>query len=67
MFKQKNKSGNGTEETKYKRINDEKDGGKRNWMEDMNETNDEDKRKNGRIIESQLSEHQAEGWLEGYT
>jgi hypothetical protein len=36
-------------------------------MEDIHEPNDEDLSHTGRIIDSQLSEHQAEGWLEGYT
>ena len=35
-------------------------------MEDIKEPNDEDLARSGRMIDSQLSEHQAEGWLEGY-
>lgn len=36
------------------------------WMEDIKEPNDEFLNHSGRIIDSQLSEHQAEGFLEGY-
>ena len=39
----------------------------RQWMLDIKEHNDESLAAEGRIIDSQLSEHQAEGWLEGYT
>ncbi len=38
----------------------------RQWMEDINLPYDEDVAHSGRLIDSQLSEHQAEGWLEGY-
>ncbi|WP_294974261.1 phosphoketolase [uncultured Leuconostoc sp.] len=39
----------------------------RQWMEEVKTPNDEYVGPEGRIIDSQLSEHQAEGWLEGYT
>ncbi|GAB6092860.1 phosphoketolase family protein [Furfurilactobacillus curtus] len=38
----------------------------RQWMEDIHEPNDEFVAHSGRVLDSQLSEHQAEGWLEGY-
>lgn len=38
----------------------------RQWMEDIHEPNDEFVASAGRVIDSQLSEHQAEGFLEGY-
>ncbi|KRN28571.1 phosphoketolase [Lactobacillus selangorensis] len=38
----------------------------RQWMEDIHEPNDEWMAHSGRVIDSQLSEHQDEGWLEGY-
>lgn len=38
----------------------------RQWMEDIMEPNDQYVAPEGRLIDSQLSEHQAEGWLEGY-
>lgn len=39
---------------------------KRQWMDSFKEPNDEFMAPYGRIIDSQLSEHQAEGLLEGY-
>ncbi len=39
----------------------------RQWMQTIKAPNDEAISAEGRIIDSQLSEHQAEGWLEGYT
>lgn len=39
----------------------------RQWMQVIKNPNDEAIAPEGRIIDSQLSEHQAEGWLEGYT
>lgn len=38
----------------------------RQWMEAIKEPNDEFQAPAGRVIDTQLSEHQAEGWLEGY-
>ncbi|PCS01561.1 phosphoketolase [Lactococcus fujiensis JCM 16395] len=40
---------------------------KRQWMQEVDIPDDEFIGPEGRIIDSQLSEHQAEGWLEGYT
>ncbi|WP_033826993.1 phosphoketolase family protein [Bacillus andreraoultii] len=39
---------------------------KRQWLADIEEPNDEYLKSHGRVIDSQLSEHQAEGMLEGY-
>lgn len=39
---------------------------KRQWLEAIKEPNDEFLAPAGRVIDSQLSEHQAEGFLEGY-
>ncbi|MGP4116074.1 phosphoketolase family protein [Levilactobacillus zymae] len=58
--------GFGPDETKSNRLYAALDYGKRQWMEDIHEPNDENMAHEGRIIDSQLSEHQAEGWLEGY-
>lgn len=38
----------------------------RQWMEPTHEPNDASMGTSGRVIDSQLSENQAEGWLEGY-
>lgn len=38
----------------------------RQWLEAIKEPNDEFQAPAGRVIDTQLSEHQAEGWLEGY-
>ena len=38
----------------------------RQWMEPTHEPNDASMGTAGRVIDSQLSENQAEGWLEGY-
>lgn len=59
--------GFGPDETKSNRLYAALDTGKREWMASIHEPNDEDLSHEGRIIDSQLSEHQAEGWLEGYT
>lgn len=58
--------GFGPDESKSNRLFTILDGQKRQWMEDIKEPNDEDLARSGRMIDSQLSEHQAEGWLEGY-
>ncbi|GAF37182.1 phosphoketolase [Lentilactobacillus farraginis] len=58
--------GFGPDETKSNRLYSLLDDGKRQWMEDIDEPYDEDLANHGRVIDSQLSEHQAEGWLEGY-
>jgi len=39
----------------------------RQWMEEIKEPNDQYEAPEGRILDAQLSEHQAEGWLEAYT
>ena len=39
----------------------------RQWMEPIHNPYDQWMKADGRIIDSQLSEHQDEGWLEGYT
>ncbi|WP_223178973.1 phosphoketolase [Paenibacillus sp. B2(2019)] len=39
---------------------------KRQWLDQIKEPNDEFLSSYGRVIDSQLSEHQAEGFLEGY-
>ena len=59
--------GFGPDESKSNRLYAVLDNDKRQWMEDIHEPNDEDLARQGRMIDSQLSEHQAEGWLEGYT
>ena len=56
----------GPDETKSNRLYSLLDDSKRQWMEDIHEPYDEDLANHGRVIDSQLSEHQAEGWLEGY-
>lgn len=38
----------------------------RQWLEEIDEPEDEAQAAQGRVIDSQLSEHQAEGWIEGY-
>ncbi len=58
--------GFGPDETKSNRLYALLDDDKRQWMEDIHEPYDEDLSHTGRVIDSQLSEHQAEGWLEGY-
>lgn len=58
--------GFGPDETKSNRLYSLLDDSKRQWMEDIHEPYDEDLSNHGRVIDSQLSEHQAEGWLEGY-
>ncbi|HJE46007.1 phosphoketolase family protein [Levilactobacillus namurensis] len=58
--------GFGPDETKSNRLYHALDYGKRQWEEDIHEPYDENMAPHGRIIDSQLSEHQAEGWLEGY-
>ena len=39
----------------------------RQWMSKVEEPFDQYEAPEGRILDAQLSEHQAEGWLEGYT
>ena len=59
--------GFGPDESKSNRLYAALDGSKRTWTASVHEPNDEDLAVDGRIIDSQLSEHQAEGFLEGYT
>ncbi|MFD1472192.1 phosphoketolase family protein [Companilactobacillus mishanensis] len=57
----------GPDETMSNRLYGAFDASPRQWMEPTNEPNDQFEAPVGRIIDSQLSEHQAEGFLEGYT
>lgn len=56
----------GPDETMSNRLVPIFDETKRQWMQDIKEPNDEFLAHSGRIIDSQLSEHQDEGFLEGY-
>lgn len=56
----------GPDETMSNRLAPIFDETKRQWMQDIKEPNDEFLAHSGRIIDSQLSEHQDEGLLEGY-
>ncbi|MGV0168273.1 phosphoketolase family protein [Furfurilactobacillus sp. WILCCON 0119] len=56
----------GPDETMSNRLWDVFDVTNRQWMEDIKEPNDEYVAHSGRVLDAQLSEHQAEGWLEGY-
>lgn len=56
----------GPDETKSNKFFTMLDYGKRQWLEPIKSPNDEDMAPAGRVLDSQLSEHQAEGWLEGY-
>lgn len=56
----------GPDETISNRLAPIFDETKRQWMQDIKEPNDEFLAHSGRIIDSQLSEHQDEGFLEGY-
>lgn len=58
--------GFGPDETKSNRLFQLLDNQKRQWMENIHTPNDENLAREGRVIDSQLSEHQDEGWLEGY-
>lgn len=57
----------GPDETMSNRLYDIFEITKRQWEDQIKEPYDEDLAPQGRIIDSQLSEHQAEGFLEGYT
>ncbi|MQS45302.1 phosphoketolase [Companilactobacillus mishanensis] len=57
----------GPDETMSNRLYGAFDASPRQWMEPTHEPNDQFEAPVGRIIDSQLSEHQAEGFLEGYT
>lgn len=58
--------GFGPDETKSNRLFTILDDKKRQWLDPIHTPNDEDLAPQGRIIDSQLSEHQDEGFLEGY-
>lgn len=55
-----------TDELKSNKLNAVLETTDRQWMEDIDEPEDESQSNVGRVIDSQLSEHQAEGWMEGY-
>ncbi|MFD1392387.1 phosphoketolase [Lacticaseibacillus jixianensis] len=58
----------GPDETMSNRLYGLFDTTNRQWLERISDNgSDEDMNASGRIIDSQLSEHQAEGFLEGYT
>ncbi|RKQ34769.1 phosphoketolase family protein [Oceanobacillus halophilus] len=56
----------GPDETMSNRLAPVFEATKRQWLDSIKEPNDEFLAADGRIIDSQLSEHQAEGLLEGY-
>ncbi|WP_028125522.1 phosphoketolase family protein [Eremococcus coleocola] len=56
----------GPDETKSNRLNHVFDVTNRQWLAAKDESYDEAISSEGRVIDSQLSEHQAEGFLEGY-
>ncbi|KAA9002396.1 phosphoketolase family protein [Paenibacillus spiritus] len=56
----------GPDETMSNRLGPVFEVTKRQWMDAVKEPNDEFLASYGRVIDSQLSEHQAEGLLEGY-
>ena len=58
--------GFGPDESKSNRLFKLLDDQKRQWEEPIHTPNDENLAPSGRMIDSQLSEHQDEGWLEGY-
>lgn len=56
----------GPDETMSNRLNHVFEVTNRQWLETIKEPNDQFEAPAGRILDAQLSEHQAEGWLEGY-
>lgn len=56
----------GPDETMSNRLGSIFEVTKRQWLDQIKEPNDEFLSSYGRVIDSQLSEHQAEGFLEGY-
>ncbi|GFZ26260.1 phosphoketolase family protein [Lactobacillus corticis] len=58
--------GFGPDESKSNRLFQLLDSQKRQWEAEIHTPNDEDLAPHGRLIDSQLSEHQDEGFLEGY-
>lgn len=57
----------GPDETASNRLYGIFEATKRQWLEPIKEPQDEDMAPSGRLIDSQLSEHQAEGFAEGYS
>lgn len=57
----------GPDETASNRLQKVFEATDRQWLEPINPTADEFVAPAGRVIDSQLSEHQAQGFLEGYT
>ncbi|GHP14914.1 putative phosphoketolase [Lentilactobacillus fungorum] len=57
----------GPDETASNQLQDAFEVTKRQWLDPIQMQNDQWMGASGRIIDSQLSEHQDEGWLEGYT
>lgn len=55
-----------TDELKSNKLNAVLNTTDRQWMESIDEPEDEAQSSYGRVIDSQLSEHQAQGWMEGY-
>ncbi|KRL13976.1 phosphoketolase [Schleiferilactobacillus perolens] len=56
----------GPDETMSNRLNHVFDVTNRQWLEPIKHGNDQFEAPAGRVLDAQLSEHQAEGWLEGY-
>ncbi|KRM90918.1 phosphoketolase [Liquorilactobacillus cacaonum] len=56
----------GPDETMSNRLSPVFEATNRQWLENINEPFDQFLAPAGRVIDSQLSEHQDEGWLEGY-
>ncbi|NVY96420.1 phosphoketolase family protein [Lactobacillus sp. DCY120] len=57
----------GPDETMSNRLQHIFEATDRQWLEPIHEPNDQFEAPAGRVLDAQLSEHQAEGWLEGYT
>lgn len=57
----------GPDETASNQLQDAFEVTKRQWLDPIEMANDQWMGASGRIIDSQLSEHQDDGWLEGYT
>lgn len=56
----------GPDETMSNRLNHVFEVTDRQWMEEVRKPNDQFEAPAGRVLDAQLSEHQAEGFLEGY-
>ncbi len=56
----------GPDETMSNRLWSVFEATKRQWLPEIHEPNDEGLAHDGRIVDSMLSEHMCEGWLEGY-